>query len=71
MGAPVPAEPSKSSLWSTVKAVGWGLLGIRKRSGFESDLVRINPLHLIAVGLVTVLLIVVGLILLVNWVVAK
>ncbi|APW39793.1 hypothetical protein RD110_23475 [Rhodoferax koreense] len=65
-----PAE-GKGSLWSTIKAVGWGLVGIRKRSGFESDLVKINPLHLIVVGLVTVLVIVVGLIVLVNWVVAK
>ncbi|MDB5894542.1 MAG: hypothetical protein JWQ88_2073 [Rhodoferax sp.] len=64
-----PAE-DKGSLWLTVKAVAWAFLGIRKRSGYENDLVKISPLHLIAVGLVAVLLIVVGLIALVNWVVA-
>ncbi len=71
MSAPLPDEDAKGSLWFTVKAVGWAFLGIRKRSGFESDQVRISPLHLIAVGLVAVLLMVVGLIVLVNWVVAK
>ncbi len=77
MGAPTPVNGSegpegpKGSVWLTVKAVAWAFLGIRKRSGYESDLVKISPLHLIAVGLVAVLLIVVGLMVLVNWVVAK
>ena len=69
MVAPVGNE--RGSLWLTVKAVLWALIGIRKRSGYENDLVKISPLHLIVVGLVTVLLIVVGLIVVVNWVVAK
>ena len=68
--SPTPVPQQKASVWLTVKAVLWALLGIRKRSGFENDLVKISPLHLIVVGLVTVLVIVVGLIVLVNWVVA-
>ena len=69
MAGPVGNE--RGSLWLTVKAVLWALVGIRKRSGYENDLVKISPLHLIVVGLVTVLLIVVALIVVVNWVVAK
>ena len=69
MAAPVGNE--RGSLWLTVKAVLWALIGIRKRSGYENDLVKISPLHLIVVGLVMVLLIVVALIVVVNWVVAK
>lgn len=61
----------KASLLQTVKAVAWSFVGIRKQSGFEDDLAKISPLHVIAVGLVAVLLIVVGLVILVNWVVAK
>jgi hypothetical protein len=59
------------SVLQTVKAVAWSFVGIRKQSGYEDDLAKISPLHVIAVGLVAVLLIVVGLIFLVNWVVAK
>ncbi|WP_369821612.1 DUF2970 domain-containing protein [Rhodoferax sp. OV413] len=54
-----------------MKAVAWSFVGIRKRSGFEDDLAKISPLHVIAVGLVAVLLIVLGLVVFVNWVVAK
>ena len=61
----------KSSFLRTVKAVSWSFVGIRKRSGYEEDLAKISPLHVIAVGLVAVLLIVLGLVVFVNWVVAK
>ena len=64
-------RPVKGSFLGAVKAVAWSFVGIRKRSGFEDDLAKISPLHVIAVGLVAVLLIVVGLVILVNWVVAK
>ena len=57
------------SLLQTVKAVGWAFLGIRKRSGYESDLAKLNPFHIIAVALVGVVLFVGGLVALVNWVV--
>jgi hypothetical protein len=56
------------SLLRTIKAVGWSFLGIRKRSGYEEDLGKLNPFHIIAVALVAVALFVVGLIVLVHWV---
>jgi hypothetical protein len=64
------AQGNRASLWQTVKAVAWSFVGIRKQSGYEDDLAKISPLHVIAVGLVAVLLIVLGLVFLVNWVVA-
>lgn len=57
------------SLLRTAKAVAWSFLGIRKRSGYEEDLGKLNPFHVIAVALVAVALFVGGLIALVNWVV--
>jgi hypothetical protein len=57
------------SFLRTVKTVLWSFVGIRKRSGFEEDLGKANPFHIIAVALVAVVLFVVGLIGLVNWVV--
>ena len=61
----------KGSLWRTVKAVGWSFVGLRKRSDLESDSVALNPIHIIVVGFAGVFVFVVGLIVLVNWVVAK
>ena len=63
-----PAEPKGGSLWRTLRAVGWSFFGVRKKSGFQDDLARLNPLHIIAVAFVAVALFVVALILLVRWV---
>ena len=57
------------SLLQTVKAVGWSFIGIRKKSGLEDDMGKLNPFHIMAVALVGVALFVGGLIALVNWVV--
>ena len=65
-----PAQ-RKGALWRTVKAVGWSFVGLRKRSDLESDSVALNPIHIIVVGFAGVFVFVVGLIVLVNWVVAK
>jgi hypothetical protein len=53
----------------TLKAVAWAFLGVRKRSGYEEDLGKLNPFHIIVVALVAVIVLVVGLIALVNWIV--
>ena len=60
-----------SSVFDTVKAVAWSFIGIRKNSEYQADLGKLNPLHIIVVALVGVALFVGGLVLLVNWVVAK
>ena len=57
------------SFLKTARAVAWSFVGIRKRSGYEEDLGKLNPLHIIVVALVAVALLVGGLIALVNWVV--
>lgn len=59
------------SLARTIKAVAWSFVGIRKNSEFQEDLGKVNPFHVIAVGITGALVFVVGLIFLVNWVVAK
>ena len=59
------------NLLRTVKAVAWSFVGIRKNSGFQEDVGKLNPVHIIIVGITGALLFVVGLIVLVNWVVAK
>jgi hypothetical protein len=46
-------------------------MGIRKNSASQEDVAQINPFHVIVIGIVGVLFLVVSLIALVNWVVAK
>ena len=65
---PVVRAPS---FWRSVKLVGWSFLGIRSNREYQEDLGKVSPLHVMAVALAAVLLMVVGLIGLVHWVVAK
>lgn len=63
-----PLHKRKGSFIGTVKAVLWGFLGVRRNTDYQSDIAKLNPLHLIAVGLGMAFLFVLALILLVNWV---
>jgi len=65
------AKAGTASLWRSVRVVAWSFLGIRKGSESQEDMARVNPFHIIAVGLVAAALFVVSLVILVNWVVAK
>ena len=63
MTAPVnPTVTSRSSFWRTVKMVAWSFVGIRKNSEYKNDLAQVNPFHVIAVGIIAVLLLIAGLI---------
>lgn len=64
-------KPARTSLLQSLKFVAWSFVGIRSKKGYQEDLSKVNPIHLVVVGLVTALVIVIGLIGLVNWVVAK
>lgn len=59
------------NLLRTARAVAWSFVGIRKNSEYQEDGGKLNPVHIIVVGIVGALLFVAGLIVLVNWVVGK
>lgn len=65
------AKAGTASLWRSVRVVAWSFLGIRKGSESQEDMARVNPFHIIGVGIVAAALFVLGLVILVNWVVAK
>jgi hypothetical protein len=71
--AEAPQSPTrqKASFLRSVKLVAWSMLGIRSRKGYQDDLEKVNPVHVLLVGFIAVLLLVVSLIGLVNWVVAR
>jgi amino acid transporter len=62
---------SQLSFFRTVQAVLWSFIGIRKNSDGEEDMAKLNPFHVIVVGICLALIFVLGLIALVNWVVAQ
>jgi hypothetical protein len=64
-----PLHRRRGSLVSTVKAVLWGFLGVRRNADYQKDIASLNPIHIIAVGVGMALLFVLGLIALVHWVV--
>ena len=64
-------KPAPTSLWRALKMVAWSFVGIRDGSESTKDVARVNPLHVVAVGMAGAAVLVVGLVLLVNWVVAK
>ena len=68
-GAP-RSSAAPGSLLRSVRAVAWSLLGVRRKSGLQDDMERISPFHLIATGVGAAILFVLGLMALVNWVVA-
>lgn len=62
------AHQRKPRVWHTVRAVLWSFIGLRSRQGFEQDTAQLNPIHLIATGLLLAMLFVLGLLALVHWV---
>jgi hypothetical protein len=65
-------QPKKSSsILSAFKAVAWSFLGIRTRSGYDSDRINLKPIHVILAGLILAFLFVLTLILIVYQVTAK
>ena len=65
------AVQRKGSLLHTLRTVGWAFFGVRRRSGLDEDMVKINPLHLVIVGIACAALFVVALVMLVRWIIGS
>jgi hypothetical protein len=61
----------KGSFLQTFRAVAWSFFGVRKGSEYEKDVSQLNPVHVIAAGIVAAALFVLGLVLLVKWVIGS
>ncbi len=59
------------SFLHTVQAVAWSFFGVRRRAGFEQDVQKLNPVHVIVAGIIGALLFIAVLVLLVRWVVGS
>jgi hypothetical protein len=65
-----PVHRRKASLLDTVRAVLWGFLGVRRKSDFQEDIAKLNPIALMVVGVVLAFLFVAALMGIVFWVTA-
>jgi hypothetical protein len=59
------------SFGQTVKAVAWSFVGLRKGAGYQQDIQKLNPVHLIVAGIIGALLFVLTLVLIVRWVIGS
>ena len=72
-----PGEPSPQparrppALWQTLRAVAWSFFGVRRRVDYESDVGRLNPVHLLVAGVLGALVFIGTLVLVVRWVVSS
>jgi len=51
MESRTPATQRKASLRQTAGAVFWSFFGVRKRADHEADIGRLNPVHVIVMGI--------------------
>ncbi len=65
------AVQRKGSFLQTMRAVAWSFFGIRKSSGYEQDIGKLNPVHVVIAGVIGALLFIAALALLVNWIIAS
>lgn len=63
-----PVHQRKGSILATVKAVMWGFLGVRRKQDFQDDIAKLNPIHLLVVGVVLAFLFVATLMGIAVWV---
>ena len=47
-----------------------GLFGVRKGAGYQDDIARLNPVHVIVAGLLAAAIFVIALVAIVRWAVA-
>jgi hypothetical protein len=59
------------SFGQTVKAVAWSFVGLRKGAGYQQDIQKLNPVHVIVAGILGAALFVLALVLVVRWVVGS
>ena len=60
------AGSRKGSLAQTFVAVLWSFFGVRKASGHDADVARLNPMHVVIVGIALGILFVLSLVFLVR-----
>ena len=64
-------KQQQASFWYAMKAVIWSFFGLRRRSDFERDNLKLNPVHFIIAGILGAALFIALLLSIVKFVVLK
>ena len=56
----------KLNFFQTLKGIAWAMFGVRKGQGYEDDVAKLNPVHLVVAGLLFGVIFVVSLVLIVK-----
>lgn len=49
-----PDQPEKASFLYSLRAVVWSFTGLRRKSDFDTDSARLNPVHVVIAGFLAV-----------------
>jgi hypothetical protein len=61
----------KLNFFQTLKAIAWAMFGVRKGTGYQEDIEKLNPVHLVVAGLLFGVLFVVSLVTIVGLVLSS
>ncbi len=61
----------KLNFFQTLKAIAWAMFGVRKGAGYQEDMAKLNPVHLVIAGLLFGVLFVTSLVTIVGWVLSS
>ena len=61
----------KLNFIQTLKAIAWAMFGVRKGTGYQEDIEKLNPVHLVIAGLLFGVLFVVSLVTIVGLVLSS
>ena len=59
------------NFFQTLKAIDWAMFGVRKGTGYQEDIEKLNPVHLVIAGLLFGVLFVVSLVTIVGLVLSS
>jgi len=65
------ASQRKLSFFATLKAVSWSFFGVRKKSSYEQDVAKLNPIYVVIAGILGAVIFITTLIMIVKSVVAN
>ena len=49
-----PGTPKKASFLYSLRAVVWSFTGLRRKSDFDTDSAKLNPVHIVIAGFLVV-----------------
>ena len=66
-----PSHLRRAGLGETMRAVAWSFFGVRRRTDYERDVQRLNPVQLIVAALAGAAVFILALVLLIRWIVSS